>query len=203
MKTIGRNTNQADLPCRRSQPWTISRASAPMSWFVAPNAGQIAFQAGIIAPPAPGISRNTTNAGSASTISVVSTRCETVWASMPVSSCSMMRLSRVQVSSVVSTNVLTASMANARIQPCPTPSGAKNRSRPSAKIAGGAPCGASLSVITVASASSASTASTSIAPRPTRLAELSLFSCFEVVPLASTAWKPLTAPQAIITHMAG
>ena len=114
-----------------------------------------------------------------------------------------MRLRRVHVSSVVSTNVLTASIANDMIQPCPSPSGWKNRSRPAANTAGGARAGFSAKVITVASASSASTASTSIAPSPTRLAELSRSSCFDVVPLASTAWKPLTAPQAIITHSVG
>jgi len=50
MNTMGRNTNRLLRPRRFSQTTTTSSATPARSWFVAPNTGQIAFQAGRVFP---------------------------------------------------------------------------------------------------------------------------------------------------------
>ena len=45
--------------------------------------------------------------------------------------------------------------------------------------------------------------SMSMEPKPTRRASRSLFSCLDVVPEATSEWKPEMAPQATVTNRAG
>jgi hypothetical protein len=58
-------------------------------------------------------------------------------------------------------------------------------------------------LLTAIKARTASIPSINIPPYPINLPSDSLFNCFEVVPLATIEWNPLTAPQATVTNNAG